>query len=350
MFYFLLDLLPIAVMAVVLILSAAIIALCILVRSSKYPAQKQESPECECKPPCPCRQDCDCCGTPQPSRRMDTIKDWLAEAIDYLLIYTGPEEEKKNVNKESKTEQNDEIQNKESEVNDKSKSNEKNRKDKHSDYKDDWVLAVFILAAACCLVSSFILLWESMVVRVRQDNCVTGLDCYIFNASALGVLCSGPLNCSNMADQPEQNNMTDIVFCYSIQLDLVQGVSAAGGGLFSSAFRLSIFFLVAECLLSKFPHAYPKCHHGLAFIALTLLVFATWVPPLIAPNHQLFFLADVTKPLQLIITTLYCGLAWNIPWYRTRKDDKKTSDKNGKNEEGDNDSQQEELKCTAINS
>ena len=348
MFYFLLDLLPILVAAVFLLVVALSFVLCLFIRRL-YP---------ECKSPCcPYRRVCECCGIRLSTWPItDTIKDLLAWAIEYLFTYAwserekyGPEEEKKNVNKENKAEQNDECQNKESEVKEKeSKSGEKNKKDlniKHSDYKDDWVLAIFILAAACCLASSFILLWDSMLVRVQQDNCVTGLDCYIFNGSGYGVLYSRPLNCSNMADQPEQNNTADIVFCYSIQVDLVRGASAAGGGLFSSACQF-LTFVAAESGFSKLPWLNTKCHHCLTIVPIVTYIVTTWSISLTTPNPQVFFLADITKPLQLIITTLFYCLALNIPWYRTRKADKKRSDKNGRSEESikcDNDSQQEEL-------
>ena len=330
MFYFLWDLLPI--MAVVILIVALLsFVLCLLIRSKYHPAKKQESPECKCKPPCPCRLDCECCGTPLSTHPiMDTIKGLLAWAIEYLFTYAwsgrekyGPQEEKKNVNKESKT--------------------------KHSDYKDDWVLAVFILAAACCLVSSFILLWDSMLVRVQQDNCVTGLDCYIFSGRGLGVLYSRPLNCSNVADQPEQNSTTDIVFCYSIQVDLVRGVSAAGGGLFTSACQF-LTFVAAESGFSKLPWCSIKCLHCWAIVPIVIYIITTWSISLTMQNAQVFFLADVTKPLQLIITTLFYCLALNIPWYRTRKDDMKARGKNGKSEESRMGSHQEELKLTVINS
>ena len=364
MFYFLLDLLPILVVAVVLLVAALSFALCLIIRS-KYPAKKQESSsKCECKPPCPCRQDCECCGTPLSTYPiMDTVKDLLAWAIESLFTYAWNEreKEKKNVNEKSKVEQNDESQNKESEVKEKeSKSGEKHKKDlniKHSDYKDDWVLAVFILAAALCLVSSFILLWDSMLVRVRQDNCVTGLDCYIFNGRGCGVLYSRPLNCSNMADQPEKNNTADIVFCYSIQVDLVRGASAAGGGLFSSACQF-LTFVAVESGFSKHSCCSTKCLHCLTIVPIVTYIVTTWSISLTMPNPQVFFLADITKPLQLIITTLFYCLALNIPWYRTREDDKKKSDKNGNSKEsikGDengqcgNDTQEEELIRTTIN-
>ena len=117
MFYFLLDLLPILVVAGVILVVALsfVLRLCI----------RRLSPEC--KPPCLCRWDCECCEIPLSACPiMDTIKDLLAWAIEYLFTYVwserekyGPEEEKKNVNKESKAEHNDECQNKESEVKEK---------------------------------------------------------------------------------------------------------------------------------------------------------------------------------------------------------------------------------------
>ena len=155
-------------------------------------------------------------------------------------------------------------------------------------------MAVFILAAVCCLVSSFILLWDSMPVRVQQDNCVTGLDYYIFHGRGLGVLYSRPLNCFNMADQPEQNSTTDIVFCYSIQVDLVRGVSAAGGGLFSSACQF-LTFVAAESGFSKLPCLNTKCHHCLTIVPIVIYIIATWPVSLNMPNPQVFFSGRYNK-------------------------------------------------------
>ena len=335
-FYFLLDLIP-AVIVTVILTSAAtalLVIFCITDRKTKDQVDRktkdqveQNKSECKCKQPCYCEEGCSCCGGSSnlPQSLINELKQDVESLLKYFFSYAWNEKKKADNQNTKDTKTNEE--------NDKS-DDSLDLDPKKFDFGNIRVLGIFFYAAAFCLVSSFIALWDSMWIKVQQDNCVEGLDCYIFNGQGRDVLCDRPLNCSEELLLDTLNSSGFKIFCYSIDLDIPRGFSAAGGTLSTAAIQ----FLTSVAMVMKIS-MYGKCdcnsytlgkvlYHVVATISALVYICVTLIPPIKEENLQIYFHSDITKPLQVIVYFFFTILALNIPWYciRVDDDDKKSND------------------------
>lgn len=218
--------------------------------------------------------------------------------------------------------------------------------DYENNLKKNSVFLVFLLAFTCSICYVVALLWDAFLLKIQQDNCVEGLDCYMFNGDR-NVLCQRPLNCSSLAtDYPMSDDFT--IFCYKYVFDFSRVLNDAGGALVSIGIEFLVIAAVSRFLSEKvcFSKSEEKENKGqkkeeskegkeskevkdnepgvimlccysncVFFLAIFVLCFIIVIPQvIIRPAWDVYFFSDVTKPFQHVAIGLHIFFAFCIPW------------------------------------
>ena len=222
------------------------------------------------------------------------------------------------------------------------------------------IYGTFLLAACFSLTYVAAQLWDAFVVRVQQDNCVDGLDCYLFDGQLpLTTLKKPPLNCTDFArdfagDLVDSNRFR--IFCYKLTWDYNRVSKDFGGALASAGIE---FLLIAglsqqatRCWYrekdqvgvqydggetlelksederrnveggskpgkkkNKFCLKVVPYHIGMLVVASATAFGVIFIPVIILwPGWDVYLLSDITKPIQHFTSTMQILIAFSIPW------------------------------------
>ena len=241
-------------------------------------------------------------------------------------------------------------------------------------FEDSTIYGIFLFASCFSLVYVFAQVCDAFIVRVQQDNCVDGLDCYLFNGQ-INIL-KEPLNCTDYTGDFVDSNQFAI-FCYKLAWDLNRLFDDLGGALASIGIE---FLLIAglsqrvsrclygekdeedeqnleqnleqngeeegqnggkhrqnvgrEILEAKSENERKNAEDGsepggkkitrdrkilyhiiMLALAIVTAFVANFVPVIgIRPGWDVYLLSDVTKPFQHVTITFHILLAFSIPW------------------------------------
>ncbi len=351
-FYYLLDLLPPLIVTSFLVLVTLVIGVFLFYEDWRSKREKEKkgsgcTGDCDCPSDSKCSCRCELQRLPWYLEVAKVLRSRYAWVLKLFFSYTwsqrnkymdknkkeGKKEndsskicgEKKTEGSKSGEESNEEGSKNSKAKNEKgSKNSEEINKDKDLDldginYENTWIIVGFGLAAALCFGSAFITFWDFFVVKSQQDNCVHGINCYAFVGRGWQVLYDLPLNCTE-EEFSGNENATGVIFCYNLEMDIVMGFSAGGGSLFSSGvvFLIQVAIMVRNIELSKNTCCNRILYH---FIAIVLTIGQLWQTLIPLQNWQLFFIAEVSKSLQVFIYITFHLLATNIPWYAIKKNE-----------------------------
>ena len=212
-------------------------------------------------------------------------------------------------------------------------------------FDDPAIYGTFLFAFSLSLIYVFAQLWDALIVRVQQDNCVDGLDCYLFDGR-MNILNQNPLNCTDFAEDLKDPNKFGI-FCYKYTFDYNRVLKDAGGALASVGIEF-LFIAGLSQLASewwyrekdekkpnggldeqnnveggsnpgkeknKFCLKVVPYHIGMlagafatAFVVIFIPVILMW------PGWDVYLVSDITKPIQHFTITMHILIAVSIPW------------------------------------
>ncbi len=177
------------------------------------------------------------------------------------------------------------------------------------------IVVPFLVSASFSFSFIFAVFWDSFLIKVQQDNCVDGLDCFEFGEHIN--LHQDPLNCSTF-EESDYLNETISIFCYKFTLDIAQGIADAGGAVTSVGIELLLLVVMTSLVIKKFKlktFCYHRIFVSFFIVLLLILLLGPITVSLLLYNNKTFVVSDITKPIQQIILILQICSAGFIPCF-----------------------------------